>query len=772
MSKSLDIDFDQVLAEDGAFSLATLLSGPSWHGVVAEMDQVRVDRDGLATYELVLVPRLWLLTQRKNYRVFQYKSELDIVKQLLGEWGVAHRVQCGASHKVRKLRVQYAESDFDFARRMLEDAGISFWFEEADGGTEMVLDDEPQASDAVHARLGFHDEPPPGRDHFATKVQPVRRVRPGRTTIGDLDYRRSSTNQPRLTEAFGLACEQLLEQFDYEPGAFLYEAAAGGMTPTADDRGTARTDETTGARKTKNRLLGHRHDRAEVLFQSDVLTLRPGAIATISDHPHPVVGQAPLLVTRAALRGTHADHWRVDVHAVGTDAPYRPAAVTPKPIVHGLESATVVGGSGDDIHTDEYGRIRVHFHWDRESGRDEASSCWIPTNQPWAGARFGGTVIPRVGQEVLIEFLGGDPDRPVCIARTYTEHQPPPYELPRGKTLTALFGNPTPGILAGGAGGTLDQELFTFQRGGNAAFAQSSEMALRNNALHVVDRNPNANRPNMEFAADIPRSMRTREGYADTRNMLVIGDAADENLVFLQAQRNLHMLVKRGWRTVVGDYRGTAVLGNDDLHVRNKQQVTVGDAQLLKVELDQTIDVTKNRLEQVGEEMGLVVKENASITGKTTIGLKAKLSLVFESEEAIQMRVGSSIIRIDKTAITLSATRIDINPTGAAPPPPQLAEITQQRKAALEAAARAANARRPAPGEVAGLGDAERNNPDLVEAGKAGLTRNFMTGETPQTISGENYGFYRQRLTEGMFTGGRPMTPTQADQVLAGFSGL
>jgi type VI secretion system secreted protein VgrG len=488
-----------------------------------------------------------------------------------------------------------------------------------------------------------------------------------------------------------------------------------------------------------------------------------------------VAASGALLLTRATLRGAHNDDFRVDIVAVPAGEPFRPAPVTPKPLVYGLESATVVGPGTDDIHTDEYGRVRVHFHWDRESGRNEASSCWIPTNQPWAGAGFGGTVIPRVGQEVLVEFLGGDPDRPVVIGRTYTEHQPPPYELPRGKKLTALIGNPTPGMLMGGAMGGVDSQIFELQRGNSPAFTSLTENSIRSSGnTGIADRQReqarNSNlKPNDEFAADLPQDMRTQAGYGDTRNMFVVGDEKDKNLVFMQAQRDLNILAKNNWRTVVGNFRGIAILGNDDLHVRNKQLVSVVDAQLLQVEKDQSIDVTKKRTEDIGTTCGLIVTKHAKIEVKTTMTLKAKKSIVFESDEAIQFRVGSSVVRIDKNAIGLSSKRIDLNPA-AVTAKARFEPITDARKAAFEAAARKAMAAKPASQEDRlSQYESSQTNPDLQQAGTDGLNHQMQNGENASTISGNNYAAYRDQLQRGMHTGGRTMSPEMADSTLNQF---
>lgn len=645
VSNNLDIDFAGVIGMEASFSLGTMWSSRSWSGVCVEIDQVRVDRNELATYTLAIAPRAHLLTQRKNYRIFQFKSELEIVQQILGEWGVENRAQVdGSAHPPRKFRVQYGESDFNFVCRMLEDAGISFYFEDSGGTTTMVLDDNPQARDMKHEGVQFFDQPGVASKSFVTKVGISQRTRPGKVTIGDLDYRRPSTQQPRLTVAAGLAQESLLELFEYEPGAFLYQAEGGGNTPTADDRGASRTDEATGNRKTQNRLLGKRQDAKRVTFESDILELQPGSILSISDHPHLAVDSSGgLLITDAIVEGEHDGEWRVHVDSAGTEIPFRPEPVTPKPRVRGIESATVVGPSSEEIHTDEYARVRVHFHWDRESKRDDASSCWIPTNQPWAGPGFGGTVIPRVGQEVLVEFLGGDPDRPVVIGRVFTEHQPAPIKLPDGKTLTGLVGRSSPTIVLGG--GLSPANIYTVQGAGPGPQFRA--------------------KPPANFAKMHPK---TGAAWNRTNNAFLMEDASGENLVFLQAEKDLNIVVKNSWKTVVGNYRGTFIGANDTLEVRNKQFINVMKDQQLTISGKQKITHEKDREEWAGTDIGLIVTKKAVIESKGVIAHKAKQAIIIEAGEALILKCGGSSITFTDKEIQLQSPKIDVNPDNACRP--------------------------------------------------------------------------------------------------------
>ncbi|HTJ84828.1 MAG TPA: type VI secretion system tip protein TssI/VgrG [Polyangiaceae bacterium] len=638
VSRNLDIDFDAVIGKPATFKLGTLLSQRTWRGVAVAIDQVKVDKDGLATYELTIAPRAYLLGLRKNYRIFQFKSELEIVTQLLGEWGVQHRVLAdAAAHKQRKFRVQYGESDLAFVSRMLEDAGISYWFDGADGASTMVLDDQPTSRELGFPGLRFHDRPGVTDGDFVTEVSIAERVRPARRTVGDLDYRRAPTQQPILSAAQGLPQESKLEQYDYEPGAFLYVGGSGGNTPTADDRGTTRTDESQGNAVTRARHLGARSDAKRVHFVSNVTAIGPGLLLSIFDHPHPALGDATFLALSSRVFGEHSSEWRNEVEVASTATPYAPPRVTPKPRVHGLESATVVGASADEIHTDELARVRVHFHWDRESKRNEESSCWIPTNQPWAGAGFGGTVLPRIGQEVLVEFLAGDPDRPIVVGRVYTERQPAPYPLPLGKKLTGLVGRTTPSLVLGGA-----------------AEPWQLEGAERNGAPTRIP--GDAHR---EFQAVRPKEF----PKSNKDNAFLLDDTQNSNLVYLQAKKDLNFLVKHGWRTVVGNYRGCLVDHDDYLFVRNKQLVNVVADQKLRVESDQFIQVKLDREERVTGDIGLFVQNDATLASTGIVEAKSRsASIAIEAGLAIALTVGTSTIVIEKGYITVDAERLDVNP--------------------------------------------------------------------------------------------------------------
>ncbi|MCC6552488.1 MAG: type VI secretion system tip protein VgrG [Polyangiaceae bacterium] len=455
-----NVDFEAVAGRPAAFQVRSD-HARYWTGICSELQQIAVEEGGLSTYHITLVPLLWLTTQRRNHRMFQQISEPDIVLKVLSEWGIEPELKIDkGAYKKRKYRVQYAESDFAFISRMLEDAGISFYFAQKGGQSVLTLADAPQAN-AARPPIAFRDNPTDAQREHVTALRVGRQVRPGRYTMRDHDYRRPPDYKLVASASeSALDVEEQLERFHYTPGAFLFGAEKGDDTPVADDRGKARTDEGEGAVLAKKRLEAKRASAKTFTFQTNAYDLAPGSVLSVLDHPRADLGAGrSLLVVESMLSGTSDGDWTHHVEARTAEAAYRPALVTPKPKVVGVESATVVGPAGEEIHCDEFGRVRVHFHWDRESQMNEQSSCWIHVSQPWAGTGFGGVNLPRIGQEVIVDFLGGDPDRPIITGRVYTNLTKVPFGLPANKTQSGWKSNST------GGGGGYNEIMFEDAQG-------------------------------------------------------------------------------------------------------------------------------------------------------------------------------------------------------------------------------------------------------------------------------------------------------------------
>ncbi len=447
-----EIDLEGIVGQGAGFALDSgvvhlTATSRAWTGICSHMELVQAEPTGLSTYFLTIVPALWRTTLRRNNRIFQHLTLPEIVSKVLAEWQIEPELRLSAQYLEHEYRVQYGETDFAFISRLLEEAGITYFFTHGGPQTKLVLSDEPTTGEA-RAPLPFVDNPSQSAEReFISKVKLVQRVKPGRMTVRDFDFRNRLDYQ-LFAEAKATASEQPYEHYNYEPGAFWYEPGQGGDTPVADDKGVARTSEKEGAKLVTRDLDGERRARRLISFETNVVDLSPGTLGTIAAHPRGDIADKKLLIISSSLEGTPGAEWSMKGEAVYTDVTYRPQRKTPRPRIHGVQSAVVVGPAGEEIHVDEFGRIRVQFHWDREGTYNDGSSCWIRVNQGWAGAGFGFLNLPRVGQEVLVEFYEGNPDRPVVTGRVFSYTRRVLYKLPDDKTKSGWKSESSPG--AGG----------------------------------------------------------------------------------------------------------------------------------------------------------------------------------------------------------------------------------------------------------------------------------------------------------------------------------
>jgi type VI secretion system secreted protein VgrG len=569
-----DLDFEAVIARPARLAIQAGLAGGVrtrvWTGLCRSVKEIAVEESGLSTYEMEIVPTLWLLGQRRNHRMFQRLSDVDIALALLGEWGIEPVQQLAGSYKKRKYRVQYGESDLAFLSRLLSDAGVSFTFDDSSGETRLVLSDAPERSPLRAPRIPFYDRPGDTDAEHVTKVRAERQVRPGRYTLRDHDYRRPPSYKLLASAAAEAGVEQQLERFHYVPGAFLFESDRGDPTPAADDRGRFRTDESEAAAMAQRRLDADRSEAFTCTFETNAVDLSPGVVFSMLRHPRRDLGDdRRLLVVKSSLHAEVGRALHVETEARSAAVTYRPPLVTPKPTTHGVESATVVGPPGEEIHTDEFGRVRVHFHWDRESRMDEKSSCWIHVSQPWGGTGYGGMNLPRIGQEVLVDFLGGDPDRPVIVGRLYTNLQKVPYPLPANKT----------------------------------------QSGWRSNSTNQTG------------------------GY----NEMMFEDASGQELVRMQAEKDMHKLVKNDEEHTVGRDRTRQVNRDEAVTIGSHRTKQVGKTERVSVGQHQNITVGVNRVAQIGNN-------DTTIVGHQHVVMIAPPGEAFNTSDASTVMTSKKIV--------------------------------------------------------------------------------------------------------------------------------
>jgi len=658
-----------------------------WKGICSHFQQLKAvnpqpGQKALHTYHVRIVPDLWLLTQRRNHRIFQRVAIPDIVKKILAEWKIEADWQIDVG-KYRKLeyKVQYGENDYAFICRLIEEVGIAFTFLDPKGqGAKLTFGDALQSGPPRPALL-FTDNPnEQAEEEYVKSVRFSREVRPGAFTMRDYDHRRPDFELFGKAPSAG-APEARYEQYVYDPGTFLVDDAKGGDTPVADDKGVARHDQGYGTSRAARMLEAERTGRKTVAFETKVMDTSPGAVFSISGHPHAGLGGKPLLVTDFLIEGSHGGEWMMTGRAVLADEPFRPPLRASKPRALSVQSATVVGPKGQEIHTDEFGRVRVQFPWDREGKNDEGSSCWIRVSQAWAGTGFGMLALPRIGQEVLVSFLDGDPEQPIVVGRAYNRIEPVPYKLPDDKTISTWKSDSSLG------GGGYNETKFEDKKGDELFYEQAQKnrrMLVKHNetitVLHDRSKDVSANETdttgvNRFEVTGINRTETTganRTTIIGAMRRKLIGKNEDEKT---QGERRLRV----GKDQDVRLRKKKRELVEEDIHLLVK-----GDRREL-VEKSQSMMVIESRHEKVEGRYALK-------TGKE-LHLRSAEVLVGEAGEDLTIKGPGGFIRIDAGGVTIKGTMVYINEggkkagkgKGAKPEEPELPGGEEERREQEEA---------------------------------------------------------------------------------------
>ncbi|HZN95217.1 MAG TPA: type VI secretion system tip protein TssI/VgrG, partial [Myxococcales bacterium] len=422
------LDLQELVGKDASL-LVPAPAGDRWfHG---EIHAARAlgEHGGRLRYQLRIGPKLCRLELIRQSRIFQEKTVAEVVKAVLDEGAVEQRAALTGSYPKLEYCVQYRESDLAFVSRLLERDGIFYFFEHSDSAHTLVLGDGDNAfADMAGGEVLPHrlEGQTPEEEYFSEAVE-IHRLRTDAVVLKDFDPLR-----PAL-DVSGRDADGKIELYDYPA-----EVDAPG---TAGKRATARLQE-----------------RGQGKLTLDVRThcprLWPGALFSLADHPEDRFNRKLLAVEvrhwgkrRESLGEPEAfaSTYRNEVRCLPKETPFRPARRTPRPTVGGLQTAIVAGAAGEEIHPDEHGRVKVQFHWDRQGGKDDKSSCWIRVAQSWGGPGFGALYLPRIGQEVLVRFLEGNPDRPLICGSVYNGEQPPAAKLPGDKTQSTVQSSSSPG---------------------------------------------------------------------------------------------------------------------------------------------------------------------------------------------------------------------------------------------------------------------------------------------------------------------------------------
>jgi type VI secretion system secreted protein VgrG len=600
------------------------------HGVVMSFDHWEAEAGAdRRRYRIVIAPRFQKLQHRVQSRIFQALTVPQIVKEVLDEVEVECRFALSSHYAKRDFCVQYRESDLAFVSRLLEEEGIFYWFEHRKDGHSMVLCDSAPSCPEIpgDTLVPYREQSGMATTEHVDRFLFRREVRPSVVTLRDFDYLRPALDLTTSARESGEA----LEVYDY-PSRTVVNVGDDGRERKdfAASAHWARdlSDQDVGKQRARTRLEELRVAAETAIGSSTSRRLEPGRTFELGGHPvADFDGQYLILsVKHHAWQPeglAHAfqrigdpaqperERYRNEITCLRKGVAFRPTRETPRPVIAGPQTAIVVGLSSEEIHTDEHGRVKVQFHWDRQGNRDEMSSSWIRVSQAWAGPQWGALFLPRIGHEVVVEFTDGDPDRPLITGSLYNGANTPPASLPRQKTQSAIRSASSPG------GDGFNELRFEDAAGEEEVFLHAEKY------LDIVVENDKTQKVggNETLTVDKDRS-RTIHG-----NQSLTVDLNDDSTILqnqsLVVNQNRNVLVMgTHTETVYGDQverilapspeaADPDVLGKS-LHVAAGYSMTVGMASMETVGLGKSLNVGADYDVRVGASMNEIVSGHKS----------------------------------------------------------------------------------------------------------------------------------------------------------------
>ena len=598
VSSNPDIDLDAPIGEPAYLLLRGHQPDGSRysryiHGVLERFVQsgagIRQSR-----YLATLVPTLQQLAYSRDARIFQKQKTEDVVKKVLKDAKVPSdwvNMMLHGSYEPRDYCVQYQESDLDFVQRLLEEEGITYYFEHKKDKDVLCIGDGSHAFESLpqYAEVQLRDTPHLYEEGLVA-LQAESALRPGAAVLRDYKFKQPALDMEAKAEGKKYAEREMY----YFPGDYV--------------------DPSLGKRLVKLRMQEQLSLANRFVGRGSVRAMQPGYKFTLQGHRRDACNQEYLIV-RVEHEGSQPGAlgeegtgitkpvYQNRIHSIPASVEFRPRRITPRPAIPGVQTATVVGPSGEEIHCDEHGRVKVKFPWDRDEKKDDSSSCWIRVNQPWGGVSYGGMFIPRVGQEVLVQFLEGDPDRPVVIGRVYNGENPVPYGLPDKKTVSTFKSSSSPG-------GNGSNELRFEDAAGKEEIYLHGQLDM--NTVIERDRSQKFGRDTTD---DVGRDRTRKVGNNET---LSVGNDRKQTVTNNETLN-------------VGVDQSQTSGANQTENVGANQSLTVGANQTNKIGANKTTTVSGSHTETVSGSMTVTVlqslTETVAINYAETVGAAMELTI-------------------------------------------------------------------------------------------------------------------------------------------------
>ena len=602
-----DLKADELLGRGVSVEMQCPRGGVRYfHGFVRRFSRIPRPGTRYFAYRLTVVPWLWFLTRHSDCLIFQNKTLQDILRDVFGRRGFSDfKFQLSGNYTPWEYCVQYRETDFNFVSRLMEQEGVYYYFEHEKDKHTVVFADSPAAHNPFpkYEKLTFsaltsiheHDQ-----EHVYDWVAEGRH-HSGKYQQTDYDFTKPNVDLKTPESNPGKFSHSDLEIFDY-PGEY-----------------DKRSD---GEQWSRVRMEELRSDRETFQAGGDVTGLATGRKFTLSEGPSPAdVGEYLVIASSIHLQsniyesgtsGAMGDSYHCDFTVIKAADQFRLARLTPKPLIPGIQTAVVTGPKGEEIYTDKYGRIKVQFHWDREGKHDENTTCFMRVATTWAGQNWGAIRLPRIGQEVVVAFLEGDPDQPLVVGSVYNGKQMPPYELPSNKTQSGVKSRSS----LNGTPANFNEIRFEDKKGQEQVYIHAEK-----NEDIVVENNKTENVGNNET--------------------IQIGNDRTET---------------------VGHDQSISVLNNDTLNVAMNQDITIGVNQTEKIGLGRTTTIGANDALNVGATRSTTIGATDSLNVSSAISITAGGVIAITAGAAITI-TSSATVAITAPAILLNGRPVAPVPT-------------------------------------------------------------------------------------------------------------
>jgi type VI secretion system secreted protein VgrG len=695
-----DVAFDQILGQKVSLRLNVGSKPRYFSGICIRFSQGEADTDFCA-YQMEMAPAFWLFSKVARTRTFQQQAIPDILKAVLTGLDVTYQL---SSTYPRNYCVQYRETDFNFACRLMEEEGIFYFFTHTSDGHKMVVADSNSSHPdmPLNNKLLFEKniEANWAEDRILT-WQKQQELLTGNFTLWDHCFEmtgknlqaKATINDPaqvgKVKHSLKAGNAANREVYDY-PGE--YAVRFDGVDPGGGDR----TGDYQKILKDNERTVGIRQQQEatrglNIHGTSTCRNLVSGHKFTLQKHAN---GEGDYVLTSIHHQVTAAIDYRSaksdfqyinSFTAIPYAVPYRPQRLTPKPFVQGTQTATVVGPSGQEIFTDKYGRVKVQFNWDREGNKDAKSSCWVRVSQIWAGNRWGASFWPRIGQEVVVAFIEGNPDAPIIVGSVYNNEQMPPYlgdgpdsKHPKDNKVSGVKSNSTPD------GSGYNEWRFDDSKGKEQVFIHAErnlDVRVKNDAIERVIGNSNAI---VGYEKDGKKGGDQKEKVYQDKHLHILRNQEE------QIEGNLHLTVGKGdagddgghLHILVEKHRHATIEGQEQLHVKDLVGIladkdvheSVKGSVFKSVGADSHLSVTGAVNEKIGGDHSSNVSGkfqhkaggNFAIDGGGEIHIKAGTKLILEAGTQLSLVVGGNFIDIGSSGVSIVGSQVNINSGGSA----------------------------------------------------------------------------------------------------------